>query len=56
MERMQPGFVAQEIITQDKFRGSTLDLLQARGVFQQPGSLETIDPENGLSIGHYAAI
>ena len=29
MERMEPGFVAQEIIAKDKFRSSTLDLFQA---------------------------
>ena len=34
---MEPGFVVQKIITVDKFCGSTLDLLQAYNVIEQPG-------------------
>ena len=40
MERMEPGFVAQELIAQDRFRGSTLGLCQACDVFKQPVYLE----------------
>ena len=40
VERIQPGFVIQEIITGDNFCGSKLDLFQACDVFQQPGSPE----------------
>ena len=38
VERIEPGFVVQEIIAEDKFHGSTLDLFQACAVFQQPES------------------
>ena len=42
---MEPRFVAQEIITEDKFYGSTLDLFQAYALIQEPGS-----PELGTEI------
>ena len=40
MEGMEPSFVALGIITDDKFCGSTPDLLQGYEVFKEPGSPE----------------
>ena len=38
MEGMEPRFVTHRTITEDKFCGSTLDLLQGNEVFKEPGS------------------
>ena len=38
IEGLEPEFVAQGTITEDEFHGSTLDLLQAYNVIEQPGS------------------